>query len=319
MKFLILKTTNPYKNLAVEEYLFSHTSDDVFMLWQNEPTVVIGKNQNAFAEVNIDYAREKGVHIARRITGGGAVYHDLGNLNYTFISSREKAEIDFGFYTQPIIKSLKKWGIEAKLSGRNDICIGEQKFSGNAQHTKNGRTLHHGTLLFDTNFSALSTLLTVDEEKLKAKAIKSTRARVTNLKEHLPFDISVEEFIKMISESLILDFSPEIITPPENEIINAIEKRNASGEYLFPESDFLSSYTIIRKKRFDFGSVSISLDMKNEYIKKIRISGDFFELRDIRELEELLVGRSIFNPISDISIGEYIFKMTNEDFLALLK
>ena len=96
MKFLILKTTNPYRNLAIEEYLFSHTNDDIFMLWQNEPTVVIGKNQNAFAEVNIDYAREKGIHIARRITGGGAVYHDLGNLNYTFISSREKTEIDFG-------------------------------------------------------------------------------------------------------------------------------------------------------------------------------------------------------------------------------
>ncbi len=321
MKFLILKTTNPYRNLAIEEYLFSHTNDDIFMLWQNEPTVVIGKNQNAFAEVNIDYAREKGIHIARRITGGGAVYHDLGNVNYSFISSREKAEIDFEFYTRPIIKSLKNFGISAKLSGRNDLCIGEKKFSGNAEHTKNNRTLHHGTLLFNTDFSALSKVLTVDEEKLKAKAIKSTRSRVTNLSEHLPNRISVDDFIEAVAKSIIEEYSPTIIPTPENEIISTLEKRNNSKEYIFPERDFLSSYTIIRKKRFDFGTVCLYIDMKNEFISKIRISGDFFEIKGTRELEGKLKGKSIFeiqSLLQSISVGDYIFGMKNLDFLSLI-
>ena len=128
MKFLILKTTDPYLNLAIEEYLFEYTSDDIFMLWQNEPTVVIGKNQNVFAEINMNYLRENNIHIARRITGGGAVYHDLGNINYTFISSKRKTnKIDFAYYTTPIINSLKKLGIDAKLSGRNDLLANDKK------------------------------------------------------------------------------------------------------------------------------------------------------------------------------------------------
>ena len=178
MKFLTLKTTNPNINLATEEYLFTHCEDDIFMLWQNEPTVVIGKNQNAFAELNMDYIKNNNIHVVRRITGGGAVYHDLGNVNYTFISGKKgSVGIDFEYFTKPIIHALPSLGISAELSGRNDILIDGKKISGNAQHTSGNRVLHHGTLLFDSDLSVLSDALKVDEEKIKAKAIieKSTK------------------------------------------------------------------------------------------------------------------------------------------------
>ena len=230
MKFLILKTTNPYVNLATEEYLFNNSDDDVFMLWQNEPSIIIGKNQNAFAEINMDFARENNLNIVRRITGGGAVYHDLGNLNYTFISTKnENNGIDFEHFTLPIIESLKNLGICAKLSGRNDLIVDDKKFSGNAQHTVGNRVLHHGTLLFDTNLDMLSSALNVDEEKLKAKAIKSTRSRVVNLKSIINRDIDVNEFIKIISDFVISKFSPEIISAPNSVEIDSLVKRNVSS------------------------------------------------------------------------------------------
>ena len=148
MKFLKLTSTDPYYNLAVEEFLFSHTDEDVFMLWQNSPTVVIGKNQNAYAEVDLCFAEENGIKVARRITGGGAVYHDLGNVNYSYITSTENvSSLDFETPSRAIIAALADMGITAELGGRNDILAGGKKISGNAQHTSNGRILHHGTLL----------------------------------------------------------------------------------------------------------------------------------------------------------------------------
>ena len=200
--------------------MFSSTNDDVFMLWQNEPTVVIGKNQNAFAEINMDYIKKNNIHIARRITGGGAVYHDLGNVNYTFISNQgETAGIDFAYFTAPIIEALGTLGINAVLSGRNDLMIGDKKFSGNAQHTKANRVLHHGTLLFDSELDILSYALNVDEEKIKAKAIKSARSRVTNLRHSLTVDITVEQFIQTIAHFVIDKYNPKIIAPDRKSVV----------------------------------------------------------------------------------------------------
>ena len=186
MKFLRLNTTDPYYNLAVEEYLFRHATEDVFMLWQNEPCVVIGKNQNAYAEINMDVARRDGIAVVRRITGGGAVYHDDGNVNYTFIAASGNASLDFSRFCAPIIDALCEVGVTAALSGRNDLTVDGKKISGNAQHSANGKTLHHGTLLFDSDLEKLSSVLHVDEEKLRAKSIRSVRSRVINLKTLLP-------------------------------------------------------------------------------------------------------------------------------------
>ena len=319
MKFLILKTTDPYYNLAVEEYLFSYTTDDVFMLWQNEPTIVIGKNQNAYAEINMDYIKNSNIYIARRITGGGAVYHDLGNVNYTFIATKkEKCEIDFKYYTAPIIEALKKFGIEAKLSGRNDIITDDKKFSGSAQHTKGNRVLHHGTLLFDSDLDMLTNVLNVDEEKIRSKAIKSTRSRVINLKDKFSCDFTVSDFISFISSYIIKSFSPDIINPPKNDEILMLEKRNRSSDWLFPQNKFLSDYIVSKKKRYSFGIVDIYINMSNDIISEIKIYGDFFGNSDIAELEQILKNTSVSNIkniIKNITIEDYILGMTNELFI----
>ena len=297
--------------------MFSETEDDVFMLWQNEPTIVIGKNQNGYAEINMPYVRENNIHIARRITGGGAVYHDLGNVNYTFITSRNETGIDFEYFTAPIIEALENLGISAILSGRNDLLVDDKKFSGNAQHTRGRRVLHHGTLLFDTDLDVLSLALNVDEEKIKAKAIKSTRSRVINLKSALNCDMTSDDFIDMISDFVIKKYNPEIIEAPENEKIYALAKRNASWEWNFPEKDFVARYEVIKKKKYSFGLVEIHLAMSNEIIKELKIFGDFFGLLDISELEKVLRNTTlsdIESALAKIDVNDYILGMTNNEF-----
>ena len=323
MKFLILKTTNPHVNLAIEEYFFSQTTDDIFMLWQNEPTIVIGKNQNAFAEINMEFVKANKIHIARRISGGGAVYHDLGNINYTFIRSKEcSGGIDFEHFTKPIIESLKNFGISAKLSGRNDLVIDDKKFSGNAQHVYNNRVLHHGTLLFDTDLDVLSKALKVDPDKIKAKAIKSTRSRVTNLKPYFPKDTNADEFIKMISENVKKQFDIKVIDAPRCSEIDRLAERNASYEWLYPSKKFISGYTVNKKKKYEFGIVNLELDMLNETISDVRITGDFFGYKDVCELEEIIKNSDVDNlaeVLRNVNIHEYVCGMTNREFIDLIK
>ena len=322
MKFLILKSHDPYVNLAIEEYLFSHETDDVFMLWQNESTVVVGKNQNAYAEIKTDVVRERGIKIARRITGGGAVYHDLGNVNYSFISTRRGgSDIDFEYFTAPIIEALASMGIKAELSGRNDLLTDGRKFSGNAQHTNGDRTLHHGTLLFDADLSVLSEVLNVDRSKIESKAIASVRSRVVNLSELLRENITVERFIEILSDFVVKKYSPEIIDVPQNDEIEKLTRRNASEEWIFPLSKLTSEYTALRKKRYDFGIVEVYLDMSNDTITKATVCGDFFGVCAVSELSDALEGvllSKVAERISTLDVGDYIFGMSNDEFVSLL-
>ena len=319
MKLYILKTHDPYYNLAVEEYLFSETEDDIFMLWQNEPCVVIGKNQNAFAEIDIDKAKENNIKIVRRITGGGAVYHDSGNVNYTFISSgKAKEGIDFAYFTRPIIEALATLGVSAELSGRNDLLADGRKFSGNAQHTKGNRTLHHGTLLFNSDLSVLSSVLNVDEEKIRAKGIKSTRSRVVNLSELIDDKCDVDGFIELIAEFVENRYRVQRSVAPSNKHIDELCRRNESREWIYPDRELVSRYVVRKKKKYDFGIVDISLDMSNDVVKDIKISGDFFGNKPLSELESRLVGEkrdTILETVSNIELDEYIFGMTAEAFV----
>lgn len=320
MKFLNLKTTDPYRNLAIEEYLFLQSDEDVLMLWQNEPTVVIGKNQNAYAELALDVIRERGVHVARRITGGGAVYHDLGNVNFSLISTTKGRDgLDFSAFCAPMIEALATLGICAELSGRNDLLVDGKKISGNAQHASGDRVLHHGTLLFDSDLSVLSSVLHVDEEKLRAKAVRSVRSRVTNIRPYLDKDCDVREFIERLGESLcqILGAMPTAL--PENEEIERLCTRNASDEWLFPDRALLSQYSLVQKKRYSFGTVEVLLEMQNEAVRSIRIHGDFFGTRPISELEACLQGTTLDElsaRLSGIDLSAYIFGMQAEELTA---
>ncbi len=322
MKLLILKTRDPYLNLAIEEYLFLNSKEDIFMLWQNEPTVVIGKNQNAFAEIDMGYIEKNNIHIARRITGGGAVYHDLGNLNYSFISKSESdGGLDFEYFTRPIIDALVTLGVDASLSGRNDLLAEGKKFSGSAQYSFGGRTLHHGTLLFDSDLEVLSSALKVDPAKISSKGIKSVRSRVTNIKKLLSRECSVGELCQVIADYIVSRYNAEICPVPVAEQIEILRARNASREWLFPDRAMVASYRTVKKKRYDFGTVEIYLDMSNETIKDISIHGDFFGLEDISVLEALLKGASLdeLEKLSDVDINRYIFGMTSDEFTGLIK
>ncbi len=321
MKLIILDTHDPYLNLAIEEHLFRNSRDDVFMLWQNEPTVVIGKNQNVYAEINTELAEKRGIHIARRITGGGAVYHDLGNVNYSFITDARGEGIDFKSYTAPIISALASLGVDCTLSGRNDLMLGDKKISGNAQFTSNGRTLHHGTLLFDSDLTALSDVLRVDEEKIRSKAIRSTASRVTNIKPAILQPMSAIEFIMALSKFIQREYSAILTEPPTADEVSCILMRNRSRAWLYPERSLSAKYNLIRKKKLPSCLLMIELEMTNDTIISVAISGDFFGTRDVAELEALIVGKhlgEVNDVLSRVSVGDYIHGVDAQELCKLI-
>ena len=323
MKFLVLTTVDPYYNLAVEEHLFNTATESVFMLWQNDKTVVIGKNQNAYTEVDSSVAQKHGVKIARRITGGGAVYHDLGNVNYSFINPNAETDgIDFEYFTRPMISALSSIGVNAKLSGRNDLeTLDGLKISGSAQHRVGNRVLHHGTLLFSSDISFLSSVLTPDIAKLSSKAVKSVKKRVCNVSELTSLK-SVGEFINAIKASIVKEFSPAEISPPNNDEIDALYNRNSSYKWIFGEKSMVSDYQITNAKRFDFGSVKVEAELSRNVIKSIKITGDFFGENDVSVLQELLSNVSLSNletALENVNVSNYILGMTNLEFINLIK
>lgn len=318
MKYIRLYTTDPYYNLAVEEYLFRHAEDDVFMLWQNEPSVIVGKNQNTYAEVNLDYARESGINVCRRITGGGAVYHDLGNINYTFISTRgDTRALDFELFTRPIRHALKRLGVECSVSARNDIECRGAKFSGNAQHCEGGRILHHGTLLFDSDFSVMEMVLRVDKEKLTHHAVKSCRSRVVNLSELLAERITLGDFLSEIEVSVCAELSAVSEELPKDAEIAALCERNRSPEWIYSGKRFLTDYSVERQKKYPFGLVKMQLMLEGGIIRRATVSGDFFGTAPIEELERMLEGRSPAD-IPEIDPSPYIGGMSYPELKELL-
>ena len=317
-------STDPYYNLAAEEYFLKYTDHDVFMLWQNDKTAVIGKNQNVYAEINLQFARENGITVVRRITGGGAVYHDLGNVNYTFITSRDRAgTLNFAYFTSPIISALEALGIKAELSGRNDILCNGLKISGNAQFSDEKRVLHHGTLLFDSDLSLMPDLLTVDPEKIRSKSIKSVKSRVTNLKALLPDkSLTVNGFIDIIGKHVsdMYDAESYSITDTEKRKIIKLREKYACEEWNFPAK---GTFDCRSKKYGSYGLVDIYYSVKNGLLESISVCGDFFGTKDISDIKEKLTNvphsrTDIENALSDTDISEYISGITKNEFINML-
>lgn len=193
--------TNPYFNIAAEEYVLKQFSEDVFMLWQNESSVIIGKHQNTLAEINHPYVEQNNIPVVRRISGGGAVFHDLGNVNFTFIKTIIGEDlVDFKRFIDPIIKVLQDLGVDAQQEGHNDICVNGLKCSGNAEHIFKNRVLHHGTILYSSDLDTLGVALRSNEERFTGRAVKSRRSQVTNIISHLPVKMMISEFIEKIYE-----------------------------------------------------------------------------------------------------------------------
>ena len=312
--------TNAYFNLAMEEYFLKNCNKDIFLLWRNENAIIVGKNQNTLSEINYDYVKNNNIKVVRRQSGGGAVFHDLGNINFTFISCNDNSFSDFKRFTMPIIDALKELGIEAEFSGRNDLLINNQKFSGNAQYNYKNKVMHHGTLLFSSEINDLSNALKVKPLKFEGKGVKSVKSRVTNISSHLKKEMSVLEFKdylmnfinKRDEKSHFYELSDEDI----KNINKLVEEKYSTWEWNFGNSP---KYSLNNELKYPGGNVEFNLDVKDGIIKNIKFFGDFFGKEDVSFIEDELKNikhseDSIKAALKDINIDNY-FLNCNIDIL----
>jgi lipoate-protein ligase A len=267
--------TDPYFNLAAEEYFLKNFQEDFFMLWRSRPSVVVGKHQNALAEINHEFVQKNQIPIARRLSGGGTVFHDPGNVNFTFIRSVEKIqEVNFRVFTIPVIEALKKLGVEAYTTGLNDLLIDGKKISGNAEHIHKNRILHHGTLLFDSHLEALKGALKVDLSKYEDKAVQSNRSEVTNIADYLPNPLSVVEFTDFLFSEIRQNIPKSKVYELTETDIEAIQKlsieKYQTWDWIFGYSP---KYHFTNKIETENGEIHIKLLVERGRIAEVSFSG----------------------------------------------
>ena len=315
-------SNDPFYNLAFEEYFFKLEviNDAVLLLWQNSPAVIIGRYQNTIEEINEDFIDENNVKVVRRNTGGGAVYHDYGNLNYSFIVPSEEKKIDFETFTKPVIDALREMGIEASLSGRNDLVVDDKKFSGNAQYTYNGRLLHHGTLLFDADLEALDKALKMKKGKIESKSIKSVKSKVTNLKPYFEENIDIDQFKEKILEHFYRaeNLTEYHVTAEDRENIEAIaDKKYRTWKWTYGESP---KCNVIRGSRFNSGYIEFRFRIEKGLIANAYIYGDFFSGKNAYELLEKLEGieykrEAIEKALKNVDLRAYFGDVSLEELI----
>lgn len=319
---------DPRINLAIEEYALKHLDiDQTYLLFYiNEPSIIIGKHQNTVEEIHVDFVRENGIHVVRRLSGGGAVYHDMGNLNFSFITKDDgKSFANFKKFTEPVVQALHQMGVQAVLSGRNDLLVDEKKISGNAQFSTRGRMFSHGTLMFDVNIEPLVHALQVKQEKIQSKGIKSIRSRVANISDYLSQTMTIEKFRQRLLESIFKGQNPiptYKLTEEDWEKIHKISRdRYQNWDWNFGESPV---FNVQHSKRFSIGSIDVRLQVGEKLmIESCKIYGDFFGVCDVADLEEKLTGIrydrvSLEEVLKDIDVQCYFGNLSNEEFLDFL-
>lgn len=318
---------DPSLNLALEEYILRRlpAENDYLLFYINEPSIIIGKNQNTAEEVNTDYVREHGIHVVRRLSGGGAVYHDLGNLNYSFITRDDGQSFhNFRKFTAPVIDALRKLGVEAELSGRNDIQVGERKISGNAQFSTKGRMFSHGTLLFDSHMEDVAAALKANPLKFESKATKSVRSRVANISEFLSEPMTIERFKQSVLESI---FGGERIEEYKltdadwAEVRKLADERYRSWDWNYGMSP---EFNVRQMRRIEgAGTFDVRLNVVQGEIREAAVYGDFFGRGEVSEVTDKLIGvrydrPSIEAALEGVELTFYFGPVDREQWLSLL-
>ena len=306
---------NPYENLALEEYLLENVKNNevILYLWQNQNTIVIGKNQNPWKECQVSLIENDNILIARRLSGGGAVFHDLGNLNFTFIMKEDIYNLEKQL--QVIINSLKSLGINAAFTGKNDITVDGKKFSGNAFYFNSGVSYHHGTILVNTNFNNLEKYLQVSKEKMNLKGIDSTRSRVVNL-----IDLNPRLTINIVSEAIVDSFTKlygeplEIINHPPREMLADKISKNKSWDWIYGQTP---NFDFKFEKYFDFGKLEILFLLEGSRIEEVNIYSDAV-LTDVLEKIKVNLKGAKFNKDQVLeSLSNIIVKTDKEKDMIL--
>ncbi len=310
-------------NIASEEYILDNFAEDVFLLYVNAPSLIVGRHQNTLAEINYDYVKERQIPVVRRLTGGGTVWHDLGNLNFSFLMNRgPDEERGFAKYTAPVLETLRGLGVDARLEGRNDLTIEGLKFSGNARAVYRDKVQQHGTILFSAKIGDLAQALRANPLKFTGKAVKSVAKRVTNVSEHLQEPMSLDEFIALVRKEVLLLY-------PEAREYNFAEKDLAGIEALVKskygtwEWNFGRSprYNHVKAIRCAAGTIEFHTDVHAGKITALRIYGDFFGDRDTSELETALTGlphreEDILRELEKQPLNEFFGEVTAREILS---
>jgi len=326
--------TDPSVNLALEEFCVRNLDmkSDYLLFYINEPSLIIGKHQNTIEEINQTFVRENNIKVVRRISGGGTVYHDYGNLNFSFMTKHSQNSIhNFKLFTEPVIKVLHELGINAELNGRNDITVNERKISGNAQFTDTKSMFSHGTLLFDTNLESVANALNVKQEKIESKGIKSVRSRVANIKEfynnNFPekkSDLKIEEFKNILINSVFSEYESIPVYNLSDEewkkVFALSESKYKTWEWNFGRSP---EFNIQKINRFSFGQIDARINVKDGLIQEIKFYGDFLGYGEMSDIEDKLTGVKyeksfLTDSLKSFDLNNYFGNININEFIAFL-
>lgn len=325
--YLESASTDPTFNLALEQYVFDSLPRDrtYLMLWQNDNAIIVGKHQNTVEEINPEYVRAHGIRVVRRLSGGGAVYHDLGNLNFTVITDAKGAEtLNFQMFCRPVVRALAELGVQAEVSGRNDITIDGKKFSGNSQYVREERVMHHGTLLFDSDLSVVASALRVSDDKVASNGVKSVRGRITNIRDHLPPEVGMAQFRGILRRHLAEGSSaePYALTAADLAAVEVLRRsRYGTWEWNFGTSP---SYSIRKTRRVEgCGGIEVRMEVSGGVITAFATYGDYFGSGDTADIARVLIGRrpeeaELLSALSGLPVGYYYHNLTARDLAEII-